>query len=117
MTSPRRPGPPSILIAQLDRITALNTLENVSIGVIPSDTEAVTFTSHGFAIYDTGNEDDVPVVSVESIHANIVVRAAQDVALYQERWSSLSRMAVFDDAAAQFLTELADHVRANAVSQ
>ena len=48
-----RPGPPNVLIAQLGRVSALGTLDNVSVGIIPSDAEAVTFTSHGFAIYDT----------------------------------------------------------------
>lgn len=107
-----RPGPPSLIVAQLGRIAALGTLGNVSIGVIPHDTEAITFTSHGFAIYDSEDEDDTPVVSVESVHANLAVRAAEDVALYQERWSLLHRMAIFDGAAEKFLTGVADHVRA-----
>lgn len=105
-----RPGPPSLLVAQLGRIAALGTLDNVSIGVIPHDTEAITFMSHGFAIYDL-EDDDPPVVSVETVHANLAVRAAQDVALYQERWSLLHRMAVFDDAAEKVLASVADHVR------
>ena len=108
-----RPGPPSLLVAQLGRIATLGTLDNVSIGVISHDTEAITFMSHGFAIYDPADEDDgPPVVSVETVHATLAVRAAEDVALYQERWALLHRMAVFDDAAEKVLTGVADHVRA-----
>ena len=107
-----RPGPPNLLVAQLGRIMNLSTLDNVSIGVIPHDTEAITFTSHGFAIYDSGDEDDTGVVSVESVHANLTVRAAEDVTLYRDRWSLLYRMAVFGGAAEKFLAGVADHLRA-----
>src|SRR5207248_3093577 len=112
-----RPGPPNVLIAQLGRVSALGTLDNVSVGIIPSDAEAVTFTSHGFAIYDTGHEDDVPVVSVESVHANITVRSEDDVALYQERWSLLTRMALFGGDAERFLTDLAGQLRTKEAGQ
>lgn len=107
-----RPGPPGLLVAQLGRIATLSTLENLSFGVIPHDTEAITFLSHGFAIYDSENDDVPPVVSVESVHANLDVRAAEDVALYQERWALLQRMAIFGDAAEKFLAATADHIRA-----
>jgi len=109
-----RPGPVAVLVAQLGRLAAFDTLDNVSIGLIPADAEAVTFTSHGFALYDTVDEDedeDEPMISVETVHANLTVRTAEDVALYRQRWSLLSEMAVFGDDAAKFLADLTEHIR------
>jgi transcriptional regulator with XRE-family HTH domain len=51
-----RPGPPRLLRAQLDRISTLSTLENVSIGLIPHTVEARTSTPHGFVMF--GRNDD-----------------------------------------------------------
>ncbi|MEV4562807.1 helix-turn-helix transcriptional regulator [Nonomuraea sp. NPDC049419] len=126
-----RPGPPRLLLAQLDRIASLGTLENVSIGVIPQDAEAVISMAHPFVMYEqdadqaaeeeggdevggTGDGDahEGTVVTVETVHANLVVKGAESVGLYDTRWSLLRRMAVFDDAARAFLTEVAAAVRA-----
>ncbi|GAA0998286.1 helix-turn-helix transcriptional regulator [Acrocarpospora macrocephala] len=106
-----RPGQPRLLLAQLNQIASIGTLENVSIGLIPQDVEALTCTSHGFVIYD---DDDGAIVSVDTIHANLAVRAPEDVDLYLERWSLLRRMAVFDDEANRFLARVASDVRAMA---
>ncbi|MEO3804196.1 helix-turn-helix transcriptional regulator [Nonomuraea sp. B1E8] len=105
-----RPGEPMLLVAQLNQIASIATLENVSIGLIPQDSEALTFTSHGFVIYD--RDADGTVVSVDTIHANVAVRAPEDVDLYRERWRLLRRMAVFDDEAGRFLARVAADVRA-----
>lgn len=128
-----RPGPPRLLLAQLDRIASLSTLENVSIGLIPQGVEAVTSMAHSFVMYepdadqaaeeeggdegggtdggDGGSHEDT-VVTVETVHANLVVKGAESVGLYNTRWSLLRRMAVFDDAARAFLSEVAATVRA-----
>jgi transcriptional regulator with XRE-family HTH domain len=107
-----RPGLPKLLLAQLHQIMSVNTLDNVSIGLIPLEVEARTFMSHGFVIYDV--EDEVALVSVDTIHANVVVRTAEDVDLYRQRWSLLSQMAVFGEDADKFLARVAADVRATA---
>ena len=43
-----RPGPPRLMVAQLDRVATVSTLDNVSIGQIPFSAEADTVYSHGF---------------------------------------------------------------------
>jgi transcriptional regulator with XRE-family HTH domain len=104
-----RPGKPRLLLAQLRQISSIDTLDNVSMGVIPHDVEALTFTSHGFVIYD--DEDDDPFVSVDTIHANIAVNDPEDVELYRQRWSLLERMAIFDEDAGRFLARIASDLR------
>lgn len=108
-----RPGPPSLLLAQLDRITQMSTKSNVSIGIIPLlQTHTTTFYSHGFTIIETEVEDPPALVLIENDHAGSMVRAADDVGLYQRRWSRLQRMAKFDDEARAHLSELSAEVRA-----
>ncbi|MEU7140388.1 helix-turn-helix transcriptional regulator [Nocardia sp. NPDC046473] len=98
-----RPGPPSLLVVQLERIAQLSTLQNVDIGLIPQNTEALTFTSHSFVVYDGS---DVSQASVETIHSQMNIVAAEDVELYNQRWIQLRRMALFDDHARDFLHQL-----------
>ncbi|WP_395111500.1 helix-turn-helix domain-containing protein [Actinomadura sp. SCN-SB] len=116
-----RPGPPQLLLAQLDRVASLSTLDNVRIGVIPSDAEAVTYTSHGFVIFnddreaagtgDTGSEGSDSYVTVDLIHARLNVTGPDDVELYRRRWELLSEMALSGDDARAFLARLAADIR------
>ncbi|MFF5263998.1 helix-turn-helix transcriptional regulator [Actinomadura viridis] len=108
-----RPGPPALLRAQLDRIASLSTLPNVSIGLLPSDSEAVTSLAHGFVLFE-GDEDDADgdsMVMVETVHANLTVNDPEGISLYRRRWSRLERMAVFGDEARAFLLRIGAAVR------
>lgn len=107
-----RPGPVRLLLAQYDRIATVSTLDAVSIGIIPFAVEAETVLSHGFALYDGAEPDPAPFVLVETDHAWLTVSAPDDVALYQDRWSSLRKMARFGDEAREFLRGLAAEIRA-----
>jgi len=105
-----RPGPAHVLLGQLDRIASIMTLENVSIGLIRYDQEAVTLISHGFVIYE-GTEDNMGFVTVEAIHASITVNDPRDVEVYRNRWSALREMAIFGEDARAYLTTLTDDIR------
>jgi transcriptional regulator with XRE-family HTH domain len=107
-----RPGPPALLLAQLDRIASLSTLDNVSTGVIPLDVEAVAYTSHTFLLFEMAErEEGDATVLVETIHANLVVNDPQSIALYRTRWSLLEQMAISGDAARDFLTAIGSDIR------
>ncbi|MQY05864.1 helix-turn-helix domain-containing protein [Actinomadura macrotermitis] len=110
-----RPGSVPAQLAQLDRIASLSTLENVSIGLIPLRVPALTYFSHGFVIFaeDEEREQDA-FVTLETIHANTVVHDPEDIRLYEDRWSLLRQMAVFDEEARTFLAEIADEIRRSA---
>jgi transcriptional regulator with XRE-family HTH domain len=107
-----RSGPVALLCAQLDRIASLSTLDNVSVGVIPLSAEAVTNTSHGFALLEMAEhgEGDATVL-VETIHANLVVSDLESITLYRARWSLLKQMAVYGDEARTFLAIVASGLR------
>jgi transcriptional regulator with XRE-family HTH domain len=95
-----RPGPVSVLLAQLDRIASLSTLGNVFISIIPLGAEAVTNTSHMFLLFDmTERDEGDAMVLVEAIHATLVINDPQSIDLYRTRWSLLSQMAVSGDEA------------------
>lgn len=108
-----RPGPVPLLLAQIDRIASVSTLENVSIGLIPLAREAVAPMSHGFVIYDGYADGRDPFVAVETIHADLTTDDPADVALYERRWSLLQRMAVVGEEAQAFLTTLSREIRSS----
>ncbi|GLX93937.1 helix-turn-helix transcriptional regulator [Herbidospora sp. NBRC 101105] len=103
-----RPGPASLLPAQLDRIASVSTLETVRIGVIPQNATALVMPLHGFVIY--GGDDDPDgsdvYVEVETDHARLTISDA-DVERYRRRWSLLAEMALFGDDVRVFLGRLA----------
>jgi transcriptional regulator with XRE-family HTH domain len=105
-----RPGPVKLLMAQLHHIASISTLDNVMVGVIPLGVEATTLTTHGFALYE-GNGQDA-WITVETIHAEMTVAAPEHLDVYRTRWSRLCEMALFDDAAQEFLSRIVAELRA-----
>jgi transcriptional regulator with XRE-family HTH domain len=99
-----RLGPASMMIAQLDRISTLSTLDNIDIGLIPLDAAVFTHVPHGFVIFESVGGGPDALVLVETVHANLSVGAAGYVALYRRQWSLLKRSAVFGAAARDLLT-------------
>src|SRR5207248_10228208 len=108
-----RPGPPELMLAQLDRIASVSTLDNVSVDVIPLAVQAVTMLTHAFVIYDGRDEEDT-LVSVETIHAQLIVQDPGDVALYRQRWERLAEMALAGDEARAFISELSAGLKGRA---
>jgi transcriptional regulator with XRE-family HTH domain len=106
-----QPGTPALLLAQLDRIASVSTLDNVSVGVIPLGATARTMLTHAFVIYDGRDERDA-LVSVETIHAHQIVKSPEDVALYRQRWELLAEMAIFGSEAYDFISGLAAILKA-----
>jgi transcriptional regulator with XRE-family HTH domain len=102
------PGPDSrrLLPAQIDRITSLSTLENVSIGIIPDRGQALTYASHGFVIYGGDSADDT-FVTIEAIHAALTIHDPDSIEIYHETWSALARMAASGGNARGIFAELA----------
>ena len=92
-----RPGPARILRAQLDRINSLTTLDNLSIGLIPCDVEATSAIPVGFDILD--DRDGGSTVTIETLHANLIVSDPDHVADYEQCWSALDEMAIYGDEA------------------
>lgn len=107
-----RVGPPPVLLSQLDRISSLSTLENVSIGLISLTAPVLTHVPHGFVIFEPTDRDADAVVMVETVHANLTINDPLHIALYRRQWSLLEKMAVFGDAARDLLAVIAADIRA-----
>jgi transcriptional regulator with XRE-family HTH domain len=106
-----RPGPSRLVIAQLDRIAMVSTLDNVSVGLIPGSVEAEAPYLQGFSLADDGDAGDDAFVMIELDHGWITVTAADEVAIYRNRWSTLRKTAVFGDEAQALLQALAAEMR------
>ncbi len=111
-----RPGLPKLLLTQLDRVSSVATLSNVSLGLIPQDTEATAAASHGFTIYEDREDSEEPFVRVELIHGELTVSDPEDVAIYRARFSQLGEAAVFDEDARSLLAGIADDLRSKGLS-
>jgi transcriptional regulator with XRE-family HTH domain len=104
-------GPPSMMIAQLDRISSLSTLENVDIGLIPADAAVPTHVPHGFVLLEGIDGGPEALVLVETVHANLTVNAGEHVDLYRRQWSKLKQSAVFDANASDLFAIVASDAR------
>ncbi|MGH8910211.1 MAG: DUF5753 domain-containing protein [Egibacteraceae bacterium] len=94
-----QPGPPELLLGQLDRVLSLLDLPNVEVGIIPLDKPASTLLYHGFVILGEPSVDDDVYVLVETIADELRISAADKVGLYLERFDRLREAAVFGDDA------------------
>lgn len=86
-----RPGPASLMLAQLDRLLSLATLPNVTIGVLPFDREATTLYVNGFTIFDHPED---PFVLVETYHGEQRFRDEDNLNKYREAFARLRESAV-----------------------
>nr|WP_062341167.1 helix-turn-helix transcriptional regulator [Herbidospora sakaeratensis] len=102
----RPTGAAAIMAAQLDRISTLSTLSNVSIGVLPLDGEAGVPFSHAFTLFESADDETGEFVSIETVHANITAHRPSDVELYRSRWAMYREAALVEDDARRFLTGL-----------
>lgn len=101
-----RPGPASLMRAQLDRISAMAELANVTIGVIPFGTEvADVWCDHSFNIFDDREDMEDPFVHVETLTTPVNVTDPADVAAYREVFTQLQGAAVTGENAKQLITE------------
>lgn len=76
-----RPGPPELLLPQLDRILSVMTLSNVEVSVIPLRSEARAFYVNGFLLYETPDE---PLVMVETYTRELLLTDVEDVDAYRD---------------------------------
>lgn len=107
-----RPGPPGLLLAQLDRIASLSTLDNVTLGVIPQSARALTHVPHGFTMIEPTDREADPLVLAETVHASLTVSDPGQVALYRGHWPLLEKTAVHGQNARGLLTAIAADIRA-----
>jgi len=102
-----RPGPVSMMRAQLDRVSTIAALGNVTVGIIPLGTEVTAWCDHGFDIFDDRGEAGLPVVHVENLTSALNVEDPEDVAAYRDAFSRLREAAVTGEEARHLIAAAA----------
>jgi transcriptional regulator with XRE-family HTH domain len=101
-----RPGPASLMRAQLDRVSAVAALANVTVGVIPLGAEvAGVWCDHSFNIFDDRADGQDPFVHAETLTTPVNVTDPADVAAYQDAFRRLQDAAVTGRDARQLIAE------------
>jgi transcriptional regulator with XRE-family HTH domain len=81
--------PPSVLAAQLDRLTSVIGLDTVEFGIVPFSASLKIYAGNAFWIYDDRR------VVVEDWHAELWLDDTDSVATYQRVWDTLGESAVY----------------------
>jgi transcriptional regulator with XRE-family HTH domain len=98
---------PEVHSAQIDRIIAVASLENVTIGVIPHDATLKTIIWCGFDLFDERDLGYPPFVVVETPHAAVYASDPADIEFYRDHLSAIREAAVFGDEAIAVIQTIA----------
>ncbi len=90
--------PPSVLAAQLDRLTGMIGMDTVELGVIPFTASVKIVPANGFWVLDDR------VVVAEDWHAEMWLDDADNIALYSKVWHTLRESAVYGSNAHKVIT-------------
>jgi transcriptional regulator with XRE-family HTH domain len=83
--------PPQMMAAQLDHITSISRLSHVDIRVVPLRPQQQDIANHAFVIRDDR------MVTIGTVHAEVVVTDPRDVGLYVEKFEGFARVALSGD--------------------
>ncbi|MFH8594774.1 helix-turn-helix domain-containing protein [Streptomyces rimosus] len=83
--------PPQMMAAQLDRIVSVSRLPHVDIRVVPLQMRQHDIANHAFVIRDDR------MVTIETVHAEMVVTDPRDVGLYITKFDRFERVALSGD--------------------
>ncbi|MFF6785520.1 Scr1 family TA system antitoxin-like transcriptional regulator [Streptomyces sp. NPDC012510] len=99
------PGTPSLMLAQLDRLLAVESLTTVRLGVIPWDRPVPVMPRHGFTLCDRS------AVVVEAFRDERVSDDGDEVASYEEAFGSFEGSAVFGGEVRELLLRVMKEFR------
>ncbi|MER0241176.1 helix-turn-helix transcriptional regulator [Streptomyces sp. HSW2009] len=94
--------PPLVMAGQLDRMISLSRLPNVQIMVVPLAGPKRDIPNHAFVVRDDR------AVSVETVHAEIVVTDPKDVSLYLAKFDGFAESAIVGGELRAFLEKVRD---------
>ncbi|WP_369033483.1 helix-turn-helix domain-containing protein [Streptomyces adonidis] len=83
--------PPQMMAAQLDRIVSMSRLSHVDIRVVPLLIQQHDIANHAFVIRDDR------MVTIETVHAEVVVTDPRDVGIYVEKFEGFVQSALRGD--------------------
>ncbi|MEU9011097.1 helix-turn-helix transcriptional regulator [Streptomyces sp. NPDC048479] len=91
-----------MMAAQLDRIIFMSRLPHVDIRIVPLEARQHDIANHAFVIRDDR------MVTVETVHAEVVVTDPRDVALYVQKYEGFEHMALSGDAMRSMIEAIRD---------
>ncbi|MFE7133566.1 helix-turn-helix domain-containing protein [Streptomyces sp. NPDC057638] len=94
--------PPLAMAEQVDRLVSLSRLPGVDIRVVQLSAPQNDFPAHSFSIKDERT------VTLETVHAEVVVTDPRDIALYTAKFENFARNALADDAMRSLLESIRD---------
>ncbi|MFG3091646.1 helix-turn-helix domain-containing protein [Streptomyces antibioticus] len=99
------PGNPSLMLAQFDRLLAVESLSTVRLGVIPWRRAVPVLPRHGFTLCDER------AVVVESFRGERVVDDSDEVAAYEETFRRFEETALFGSDVRELLLRVMQEFR------
>ena len=102
-------GSRDVMLGQLDRIGVVTALPNVTVGVLPFDSELPIWRTHHFTVYD--QRDEGPLVHIELLVEGRNYRDPDDVARFQAAFDRLRKLAVSGRQAQRLLARITDDLR------
>ncbi|WP_326785516.1 helix-turn-helix domain-containing protein [Streptomyces sp. NBC_00151] len=99
------PGSPALMLAQLDRLLAVESLTTVRFGVIPWDRPVPVMPRHGFTLCDR------ETVVVETFRGERAEKDLDVLASYEETFARFEGAAVFGDEARELLMRIMGDLR------
>ncbi|MEU3551646.1 helix-turn-helix domain-containing protein [Streptomyces longwoodensis] len=100
------PGSPSLMLAQLDRLLAVESLSTVRLGVIPWRRAVPVMPRHGFSLCDR------EAVVVETFRGERVLEHSSDVTSYEGTFSRFEEAATFGPDVRELLLQVMKDFRA-----
>lgn len=94
--------PTPVMAGQLDRLISLTRLPNIDLRVVPLAGAQRDIPNHAFVVRDDRS------VSVETVHAKVVVTDPRDVALYVAKFDGFAERALSGEALKPFLEGIRD---------
>ncbi|MFD8302983.1 helix-turn-helix domain-containing protein [Streptomyces sp. NPDC059690] len=94
------PGTPALMLAQLDRLLAVESLSTVRLGVIPWRRPVPVLPRHGFTLCDRR------AVVVETFGAELVSTDSTEVAAYEDTFGRFERAAIFGEDVRKLLLQV-----------
>ncbi|GAA1940649.1 hypothetical protein GCM10009837_78460 [Streptomyces durmitorensis] len=94
--------PPQMMAAQLDRIVSISRLSHVDVRVVPLRIQQHDIANHAFVIRDDR------MVTIETVHAEIVVTDPKDVELYVDKFAGFERVALSGSEMRQLVEGIRD---------
>ncbi|MEW2631866.1 helix-turn-helix transcriptional regulator [Streptomyces sp. NPDC048389] len=92
--------PPSVLAAQLDRLSGVIGMDTVQLGIVPLDASLRVPAADGFWVFDGR------LAITEDWHAELWLDDADTIATYQRVWRSLKESAVFGAEAQHVIAQV-----------